>query len=270
MSISVKLQKFEGPLDLLLHLIEKNKINIYDIPVAEITDQYMEALGEIQTQDYDLDVMSEFLVMAATLLDIKSRMLLPVEKDEDGEPLDPRAELVEQLLEYKLYKYMAGRLREDEKAAAGAYFRDPRIPKEVKSYQPQADPHEVLGDLTLPGLFETFQRLLKTRDERVDTVRSGFGRIEQEPVDLRETMRRVEEYILDHPACTFEALLPEDAGRMDIVMTFFTLLELIKMGRANVSQDETGGEISISLRDRSEWQDDGSAADLLEEEEESI
>ena len=102
MGISVKLEAFEGPLDLLLHLIDKNKVNIYDIPIVEITKQYMEYLQEMQRRD--LNVMSEFLVMAATLLDIKSKMLLPKEVNEDGEEEDPRQELVEKLLEYKLYK----------------------------------------------------------------------------------------------------------------------------------------------------------------------
>lgn len=105
MGIPVKLQVFEGPLDLLLHLIDVNKVNIYDIPIVEITAQYMEYIHEMQRQD--LDIVSEFLVMAATLLDIKSKMLLPREVDEDGEEIDPRQELVEKLLEYKMYKYMS-------------------------------------------------------------------------------------------------------------------------------------------------------------------
>ena len=103
MELTVKLQVFEGPLDLLLHLLEKNKVNIYDIPIVEITNQYMEYIAEMKRND--LNVMSEFLVMAATLIDIKSRMLLPKkesEKEEEEEE-DPRAELVQQLLEYKMY-----------------------------------------------------------------------------------------------------------------------------------------------------------------------
>ena len=104
MELSYKLEKFEGPLDLLLHLIEKNKVNIYDIPIAEITDQYMEYVRQMDEEN--LDVVSEFLVMAATLLDIKARMLLPKEVNEEGEEEDPRAELVQQLLEYKMYKYI--------------------------------------------------------------------------------------------------------------------------------------------------------------------
>ena len=100
MAIPIKLEVFEGPLDLLLHLIDKNKVNIYDIPIVLITQQYMEYVNGMEKKD--LNVVSEFLVMAATLLDIKSRMLLPKEVNEDGEEQDPRAELVEKLLEYKM------------------------------------------------------------------------------------------------------------------------------------------------------------------------
>ena len=103
MSISVKLEAFDGPLDLLLHLIEKNKIDIFDIPIVEITRQYMEIISQMETKD--MDIMSDFLLMAATLLRIKSKMLLPAEVNEEGEEEDPRAELVERLLEYKTYKY---------------------------------------------------------------------------------------------------------------------------------------------------------------------
>ena len=110
MDMTFKLQVFEGPLDLLLYLIEKNKVNIYDIPIVEITAQYMEYVDQMKKDN--LDTLSEFLVMAATLLDIKSKMLLPKKEEEDQEQEDPRAELVQQLLEYKMYKCMANELKD--------------------------------------------------------------------------------------------------------------------------------------------------------------
>lgn len=147
MGIPVKLQVFEGPLDLLLHLIEKNKIDIYDIPIVEITSQYMEYIRQMERED--LNVMSEFLVMAATLLDIKCRMLLPKEINEEGEEEDPRAELVEQLLQYKMYKYMSYELRDRQVDADQYFYREADIPKEVKSYVPAVDLDQLLGDVTL-------------------------------------------------------------------------------------------------------------------------
>ena len=116
MAISVKLQAFEGPLDLLLHLIEKNKVDIYDIPIVEITAQYLDYIKAMETED--MNIMSEFLVMAATLLEIKCKMLLPREVNEEGEEEDPRAELVQKLLEYKMYKYMSYELKDRQMDAA--------------------------------------------------------------------------------------------------------------------------------------------------------
>ena len=126
MGIEVKLEVFEGPLDLLLHLIEKNKIDIYDIPIAEITDQYMEYVNRMNTAD--LDTMSDFLLVAAQLINIKSRMLLPKEEKENGEEIDPREELVNRLLEYKMYKYSVGLLKGREDLASTFIFKDPTIP----------------------------------------------------------------------------------------------------------------------------------------------
>ena len=143
MGIPVKLQVFEGPLDLLLHLIEKNKIDIYDIPIVEITNQYMEYIKAMQKED--LNIMSEFLVMAATLLDIKCRMLLPKEVNEEGEEEDPRAELVQKLLEYKMYKYMAYELKDRQVDAAKTWFKDKTLPKEIEDYRPPIDMQELLG-----------------------------------------------------------------------------------------------------------------------------
>ena len=133
MDLTVKLQVFEGPLDLLLHLLDKNKVNIYDIPIVEITNQYMEYIRAMKRQD--LNVMSEFLVMAATLIDIKSRMLLPVEETEDEEAEDPRAELVAQLLEYKMYKCISYELKDRQLDAQKVMFKEPTIPEEVSAFE---------------------------------------------------------------------------------------------------------------------------------------
>ncbi|MEG1741768.1 MAG: segregation/condensation protein A, partial [Acetivibrio sp.] len=121
MSISVKLEAFEGPLDLLLHLIDKNKVNIYDIPIAMITEQYLEYIAAMKTKD--MDIMSEFLVMAATLLNIKSRMLLPKDETQEEEEEDPRKELVERLLEYKMYKYISYELKDRQEDASKVLFK---------------------------------------------------------------------------------------------------------------------------------------------------
>ena len=175
MAISVKLNVFEGPLDLLLHLIDKNKIDIYDIPIVEITDQYMEYLHSMEKED--LGIMSEFLVMAATLLDIKCKMLLPKEINEEGEEEDPRAELVQKLLEYKMYKYMSYELRDRLGDAAGVYYRKQELPDEVKQYTPPADPQELLRGLTLEKMNAIYRALIRRQEDKVDPIRSKFCRI---------------------------------------------------------------------------------------------
>ena len=145
-------------MDLLLHLIEKNKVNIYDIPIAEITNQYLEYVRNMERED--LNVVSEFLVMAATLLDIKARMLLPKEVDEEGEEIDPRAELVQRLLEYKTYRLMADELARREDGADRLLYKSPTIPPEVAKYEPPVDLDSLLDGLTLAKLKRVFEQVM--------------------------------------------------------------------------------------------------------------
>ena len=161
MELEVKLQVFEGPLDLLLHLIEKNKVDIYDIPIVEITEQYLDYVSKMPKDD--LDLASEFLVMAATLIDIKSKMLLPKEVDENGEEIDPRAELVEKL-KYKVYKYAAVELRDMQVYAGKSLYKEPTIPDEVAKYAPPVDLDNLLKDVDLEKLNEIFKMVLKKTD----------------------------------------------------------------------------------------------------------
>lgn len=150
MAIPVKLPVFEGPLDLLLHLIDKNKVDIYDIPIVQITDQYMDYIRQMGRED--LGVMSEFMVMAATLMDIKCKMLLPAPKKEDGQEEDPRADLVERLLEYKMYKYMSYELKERMDSAGKHFYKEPTVPAEVAGYRYVPQPSELLSGLPCPSL----------------------------------------------------------------------------------------------------------------------
>ena len=177
MAIPVKLPVFEGPLDLLLHLIDKNKIDIYDIPIVEITDQYLAYIHQMERED--LDIMSEFMVMAATLLDIKCRMLLPKTVNEEGEEEDPRAELVQQLLEYKMYKYMSYELRDRMNEASRSVYKEPTIPKEVLEYRTPIDTSELLSQISLAKLHTIYKMILKRQEDKIDPIRSKFGKIEK-------------------------------------------------------------------------------------------
>lgn len=246
MGISVKLQEFEGPLDLLLHLIDKNKVSIFDIPIVEITNQYMEYVREMQNED--MSVMSEFLVMAATLLDIKSRMLLPKEVNEEGEEEDPRQELVERLLEYKMYKYMSYELRDRQQDAEKAMFKSKNLPKEVREYQRPVNLDELLSGVTLAGLNRIFQDIMRRQEARMDPVRSKFGQMEKEEVNLEETIEYVEKYITRNKKCSFRSLLENQRGKMRVIITFLTILEMMKTGKIEVEQEENFAEIMITAK----------------------
>lgn len=244
MGIPVKLPVFEGPLDLLLHLIEKNKIDIYDIPIVEITNQYMDYIRAMEKED--LNIMSEFLLMAATLLDIKCKMLLPKEVNEEGEEEDPRQELVEQLLQYKLYKYMAYELKDREFLSEHSLFKEPDIPREVAEYTEPVDLDELIGDLTLTRLNEIFQEVMRRQTDKIDPVRSKFGKIEKEEVTLPEKMDYISAYTKLHKTFSFRDLLMKQTSRVQIIVTFLAVLEMMKSGRLHVEQEETFGEIMIT------------------------
>lgn len=246
MGIPVKLQVFEGPLDLLLHLIDKNKIDIYDIPIVEITNQYMDYIKAMEKED--LNVMSEFLVMAATLLDIKCRMLLPKEVNEEGEEEDPRQELVEQLLEYKMYKYMSYELRDRQVEGEQLMFKEPTVPEEVMEYVEPVDLDLLLKNVTLAQLNYIFQDVMKRQIDKIDPVRSKFGKIEKEEVTLPDKLEYVTEYAKLHRKFGFRQLLEKQNSKTQIVVTFLAILQLMKEGVIFIEQEQAFDEIMITSR----------------------
>lgn len=244
MAIPVKLQAFEGPLDLLLHLIDKNKVDIYDIPIALITDQYMQYIKDMQTRD--LNIMSEFLVMAATLLDIKCKMLLPKEVNEEGEEEDPRAEMVKQLLEYKMYKYMSFELKDRQVGANKVLYKPQTMPKEIADYKPPVDYEQLIGEITLSKLNGVFKDMMRRQVDKVDPIRSKFGKIEKDEVNMEEKMAFVEGFAMEHKVFSFRSLLKKQRSKMEIVVTFMVVLEMMKVGKFIVRQDNLFDDIMIT------------------------
>ena len=247
MSISVKLEAFDGPLDLLLHLIEKNKIDIFDIPIVEITNQYMEIIAQMQTKD--MDIMSDFLLMAATLLRIKSKMLLPAEKAEEGEEEDPRAELVERLLEYKTYKYASYELKDLQMDASKQLFKKPSIPEEIANYREEIDISELLGDLTLARLQSIFHAVMKKQIDKIDPIRSKFGKIEKEKISLGDRMQYISEYAREHKKFNFRMLLEEQTSKTMVIVSFLGILELMKEGMLKIVQENIFDDIWITYQE---------------------
>ncbi len=243
MPIPVKLEVFEGPLDLLLHLIDKNKVDIYDIPIVEITEQYLDYIRQMEVRD--MNVMSEFLVMAATLVDIKCQMLLPKEVDENGEEADPRSELVQKLLEHKMYKYMSYELLDRQMDASKNLYRDKQLPQEVASFQPPVDYGQLLDGMTLARLNEIFRSVVKRQADKVDPIRSQYGKIEKDEVDIEAKAKSIEEYARGHRVFHFRALLEKQGSKAEVIAAFLVLLEMMKTGVLTVVQEALFDDIRI-------------------------
>ncbi|MBO4782372.1 MAG: segregation/condensation protein A, partial [Lachnospiraceae bacterium] len=188
----------------------------------------------------------EFLVMAAYLLKLKSDMLLPHETvNEEGDPVDIRQELVERLLEYKMYKYVSYELKDRQYDAEKLMFKESTIPLEVLQYKEDVDIHEVLGDVTLGKLNSIFKDLVKKKDDRIDPVRSKFGKIEKEDTNIYAILEDVQIYGLANRHFSFRHYLDSRKTKMEVIITFLAILELIKMGRVTISQKSTFDDIMI-------------------------
>lgn len=244
-TIEVKLESFEGPLDLLLHLIDKNKVDIYDIPISLITGQYMEYLDRMEEED--LSKMSDFVVMASTLLDIKCRMLLPKEVDEEGEEIDPRTELVQKLLEYKVYKYMSYELKDMHIDAGHYLFKSSTMPKEITDMKHPINYETLLADTTLKKLNDIFKELMKRQEDKYDPIRSKFGKIEKEEINTEEKMSYIRNYAYAHKSFSFRALLEKSDSRQEIIVTFLIILEMMKTGEFTVSQEDIDSDMIIKV-----------------------
>ena len=242
-AITYKLEHFEGPLDLLLHLIEKNKVSIYDIPIVEITNQYLDYVNHMDKED--LNLVSDFLVMAATLIDIKSRMLLPREEEEESEEEDPRTELVNRLLEYKKYKYISQELADLEDSAGLHLFKPATVPPEVARYEPPVDLDELLDGLTLARLQTIFHQVMKRKEDKIDRVRSSFGTIKKEPISLEERIGSVMDYARKHRTFRFRQILEQGADKLEVVVTFLAILELMKIGKIHLTQEHLFDDMEI-------------------------
>lgn len=245
MSIPVKINVFEGPLDLLLHLIDKNKLNIYDIPILEITDQYLEYIHLMETDK--MEVMSEFIEMAAILINIKSKMLLPEDEVEELVVTDPRQELIARLIEYKKYKLIASQLKGMQAEALKVVFKDPSIPEEVAAYLPTADPELLLAGIDFSKLYSIFKSVMKKKIDKIDPIRSQFGDIKKEEFTVQDKINAILAIKNQFKNFSFKDLLQEQEGKVAMIVTFLAILELMKMGTIKIIQDVLFDDIIIEF-----------------------
>jgi segregation and condensation protein A len=229
-SCKIRLEIFEGPLDLLLYLIKKEELDIYDIPIARIVEQYMEYLNLMEM--LNLDIAGEFLVMAATLLHIKSKMLLPPEAQEEAEELDPRAELVRRLLEYKAFKDAAESLREFEDRRSRLFGRF--------GVEPSMEAEDIpFFQATLFDLLGAFSKILKSlpQDNTHEVYKDEFT--------VAEKVHDIFHRLVKEPVIYFGALFKEARNKVEAITVFLALLELIRLKEVTISQEAHFGEIEI-------------------------
>ncbi len=223
---------FEGPLDLLLYLIQKNEVDIYDIPVAKITEQYTEYLDRMR--ELNLQVAADFILMAATLIHVKSRMLLPrpPQEEDAGAPLDdPRQPLVDKLLEYQRFKEISKLLEERETVSSAQYERQPF----------EHGCEEVALDVDVYDLLSALQEVLKRASDRKERL------VYAQEISLTSRMNHILERLAEHGSLLFAELFGSASSRLEIIVTFLGLLELVKQRAVLLFQEETFGPIRVVL-----------------------
>lgn len=230
-----KLDKFEGPLDLLLTLIKKNKVSIWDIPIVEITDQYLEAIEGIEKSE--LENTSEFIVLASQLLYIKSKMLLPKEEKEDEE--DPREELAQRLYEYKQFKEASGEMRKSEFSSKYMFFREE---EKIKFPIPEYSRHHELSELA-----DAFNSIYQRKIRKAKPEKRAFsGIVGREKVSVDDMAQKIKNILHETKKIQFSKLFKEDDSRPEMIATFLAVLEMIKLNKIRADYDDAADEFIIS------------------------
>ncbi len=234
-SLLYKLDSFEGPLDLLLTLIKKNKVSIYDIPIVEITEQYLEAIDGIE--ESDLEYTSEFLVMAAQLLYIKSKLLLPRDEDDDEE--DPREDLANRLIEYQKYKEASHELRKTEFSSRYMVFREE---EQIKFPIPEYSHEHPISEL-----LDAFSSIMARQLRKKPVEKRAFsGIVGREKVSVGDMTRKIRSILSKNKRATFRSLFKCDDSRPEMIATFLAVLEMIKLNQIRADYDENTEDFIIS------------------------
>lgn len=237
MSYKVRLDIFEGPFDLLVYLIERSGLSIYDVNISEITDQYIKYVNEMKI--IEPETAAEFMVLAATLIQIKSKMLLPSDKPKASLPSDddPRDELARKLAEYRKIKYLAGQLRQKEEEASHVFTKPS---EDMLQYAPCVE-----LELDTDNFIEAFKAFLEKR-RRMEEVRKRYERIDREHMSMEVKAENIKQKLSNAEKMSFVDLLEDGGDTYDIVLTFAAMLEMLKSGMIKVDQDVTFGEITIT------------------------
>lgn len=242
MALNIKIENFEGPFDLLLHLIRKNQMDIYNIKIHEITYQYLQYLNTMQ--EMDLEITSEFILIAATLLEIKSKLLLPKEKNNDIEENnenDPRKELVERLLEYKGFKAAAIYLRNRESEIGISFYKKPEVIPEKHSDFTK----DLLKNISIVDLYNIYNNLLNMLNSKMNRNNVLQQKIPVDQFKIEDKIEYLEKMLKNSPKLYFSDIASKSSSKMEVVVTFLAMLEMIKLKNINVIQENNFKEIII-------------------------
>ncbi|MPW25198.1 hypothetical protein GC105_05260 [Alkalibaculum sp. M08DMB] len=235
MDYEIKLQEFEGPLDLLLHLVQKHEIDIFDIPISEITEQYIYYIN--QFKEYNMELSSEFIVMAAHLIQLKSKLLLPIEENENGEEIDPRDELAQRIYDYKIFKEISGFIKSKEDTYLKIFYKDPE-------YQLIND--DIITNIDINSLLEAFKKVIAKSKIEAKDEEIIIHKIQSETIRIEDKIKQIITQLDNNETVEFSSLFPHRPTRTNIVVTFLALLELLKKNVIKFIQYKTCGEIIIS------------------------
>jgi segregation and condensation protein A len=250
MTLEIKIENFEGPFDLLLHLIKKNEMDIYDIKIFDITNQYLQYIEEMTIMD--LDITSEFVVYAATLLEIKSKMLLPkAAVDEVSADLenDPRKDLVAKLIEYKKFKQIAEYFRSLEEKAGIVFTKKPEIIEESNQASESLD---ILKGMSILQLYNLYNELINRYNNKINKDTTIQREIPIDVYKIEDKMAYLIQRITIGNHIYFSSLMSECSSKMEVVVTFLALLELIKLKNVSVMQEDNFTEIYLEGTDSDE------------------
>ena len=251
MAINIKINNFEGPFDLLLHLIMKNKMEIYDIQIFDITNQYLKYLKDMET--IDLEITSEFIVIAATLIELKSTLLLPkvkIEEDFINEKNDPKLQLIYKLIEYKKYKAVADYMRLKEQATGLVFSKKPEI-IEDKDWT-KINNNNLFKNTSMLNLYSIFNKLMKNYNNKTNTSNIIEKKVLLDLFKVEDKMDYIKEILVENYKMHFSSIIEKCSSRIEVVVTFLALLELMKQKSIKIIQESNFMEIYIERIDEND------------------
>ncbi len=244
---TISLENFDGPFHLLFHLIEKNKMDIWDIPINTLTEEYLKYIEDYKSKldsEEKLEEISDFIYIASKLIYIKSKMLLPKKEEEP----DPRDEIADKINEYKMFKEIS---KEFKDISFELYTKEPEkdVFLAINEYQ-QVTLEEILSEVSLSDLYKAFKDILANQEKKIDTIRSNFKKVNRPTFTIAEKRERILDLIFLHNKICFNEIFEDDSPKIEIVITFLAMLDLIRKGEVLIKQDNNFDTITLEKKEK--------------------